>query len=316
VRILFTGASSFTGTWFVRELAAAGHDVTAVFTRTAEEYPDEIRRERLALVAALCRPVHGVSFGDARFLELVEGGGWDVLAHHAADVTDYKSRDFDAVAALRNNTRELGSVLAALEAGGCRRVLLTGSVFEGGEGCGSEGLPDFSPYGLSKSLTARTFRYYCERAGLGLGKFVIPNPFGAHEEPRFTAYLMRTWMAGETPGCATPAYVRDNIHVSLLAKVYARFALDLPDRGFVRVNPCGYVETQGAFARRVASEMSPRLDHDCRVDLAEQTDFPEPRVRVNTDVPDTEELGWNEADAWDSMARWYVDRAAASRGKP
>ena len=31
MKILFTGGSSFTGYWFVRELAAAGHDVTAVF---------------------------------------------------------------------------------------------------------------------------------------------------------------------------------------------------------------------------------------------------------------------------------------------
>jgi UDP-glucose 4-epimerase len=29
MRILFTGASSFTGYWFVRELVAAGHEVVA-----------------------------------------------------------------------------------------------------------------------------------------------------------------------------------------------------------------------------------------------------------------------------------------------
>jgi hypothetical protein len=31
MKILFTGASSFTGMWFVRELAAAGHDVVPPF---------------------------------------------------------------------------------------------------------------------------------------------------------------------------------------------------------------------------------------------------------------------------------------------
>ena len=108
-----------------------------------------------------CRPVHGCSFGDERFLALIREGGWDLLCHHAADVTNYKSPDFDAVAALRNNTHNLPAVLEALGAAGCRRVLLTGSVFEGGEGAGSQGLPDFSPYGLSKALTAQVFRYYC-----------------------------------------------------------------------------------------------------------------------------------------------------------
>ena len=33
MKILFTGGSSFTGMWFIRELAAAGHEVTAVFRR-------------------------------------------------------------------------------------------------------------------------------------------------------------------------------------------------------------------------------------------------------------------------------------------
>ena len=31
MKILFTGGSSFTGSWFIRELAAAGHEVTAIF---------------------------------------------------------------------------------------------------------------------------------------------------------------------------------------------------------------------------------------------------------------------------------------------
>ena len=98
----------------------------------------------------------------------------------------YKSPDFDTTGAVRNNTQNLSVVLQTLESTGCGKVLLTGSVFEGGEGAGSEGLPDFSPYGLSKALTAQVFRYYCNRAGLSLGKFVIPNPFGPYEEPSST----------------------------------------------------------------------------------------------------------------------------------
>lgn len=304
MKILFTGASSFTGHAFVRELAAAGCEVTATFRQAPESCGDELRRKRIVSAAEACRPVYGVSFGDERFLELARQG-FDVLAHHAADVTNYKSPDFDTVEALRNNTRNLGAVLAALRAGGCSRVLLTGSVFEGGEGAGSQGLPDFSPYGLSKALTAQTFRYYSERAGLGLGKFVIPNPFGPFEEPRYTAYLVKNWFAGTTPTCSSPNYVRDNIHVSLLAKEYVRFAKTLPAAGFVRRNPSGYVESQGAFTLRVAEALRPRLGLACAVALAKQTEFPEPRVRINTDLPDAAALGWDESAAWDAFADYY-----------
>ena len=38
-------------------------------------------------------------------------------------------------------------------------MVLTGSVFEHGAGEGSDGLPAFSPYGVSKSLTAEIVRY-------------------------------------------------------------------------------------------------------------------------------------------------------------
>ena len=174
-----------------------------------------------------------------------------------------------------------------------------------GEGAGSQGLPHFSPYGLSKGLTAEVFRYYCDRAGLGLGKFVIPNPFGPYEEPRYTSYLMKSWLTGATPACSSPSYVRDNIHVSLLAKVYARFAAEVPAQGFARINPSGYAESQGAFTLRLAQEMRPRLGLPCSVELKKQVDFPEPRVRINTDLPDADALGWDESAAWDEMARYY-----------
>ena len=305
MKILFTGGSSFTGYWFIRELTAAGHQVTALFRRRPEEYADEVRRQRVVVATKACRPVHGYSFGDEKFLGLIKEGGWDILCHHGADVTNYKSPDFDTVAAFRNNTYNLPAVLETLRSAGCGRVLLTGSVFEGGEGAGSQGLPDFSPYGLSKALTAQAFRYYCGRAGLSLGKFVIPNPFGPYEEPRFTAYLIKNWLAGTTPNCSSPAYVRDNIHVSLLAKAYVQFVQELPASGFTRINPSGYAESQGSFTLRLAREMGPRLGLPCPVELKKQLDFAEPRIRINTDPLDADALGWDESAAWDELAHYY-----------
>src|SRR6266545_1098823 len=98
---------------------------------------------------------------------------------------------------------------------------------------------------------------------------------------------MKTWLAGGTAACATPAYVRDNIHVSLVAKAYVRFSEQLPVvPGFSSSNPSGYPETQGAFTCRVAEQMRSRLARPCVVELKNQVSFPEPRVRINTDVLD------------------------------
>ena len=105
MKILFTGASSFTGCWFASELARRGHEVVVVLRSALEKYQG-IRRERVERVVRACDEVLECCFGDAAFLERIRAeGAWDVLCHHAAEVGDYRSPDFDVVAALESNTR-------------------------------------------------------------------------------------------------------------------------------------------------------------------------------------------------------------------
>ena len=117
---------------------------------------------------------------------------------------------------------------------------------------------------------------------------------------------MRTWFAGKVAAVNTPAYVRDNVHVSLLAKAYAEFAATVRRTSEVhKLNPSGYVESQGAFALRFAAEMRPRTGLACEVELKSQVDFPEPRSRINTDVLSGAPLAWDENAAWDEIAAYY-----------
>lgn len=305
MKILFTGSSSFTGFWFIQELAKNGHTVIATFQNSLGNYSG-IRKERILQLQKLCQCQFECPFGTSPFLQLInDKGPWDLLCHHAAHVTNYKSPDFDVVAALQQNTFNALPVLKELQNKECNKVLLTGSIFEQDEGAGSQRA--FSPYGLSKGLTHQHFRYYTESLGMKLGKFVIPNPFGPYEEPRFTSYLINSWKEGKTPKVATPAYVRDNIHVDLLAKGYATFAGSLskaPGQEFLR--PSGYPESQGAFTQRFATEMAKRLPFACPFELQEQSDFPEPRVRINTDLLTSKDYAWHEKSAWDSLATYYL----------
>ena len=246
-------------------------------------------------------------FGSDAFLDTARNGGYDLLCHHAARVGDYRSPDFDIPGALEENTHNLRAVLDALSKGGLKGVILTGSVFEQDEGAGEAPLAAFSPYGLSKGLTAAVVRHRCREFGLPFGKFVIPNPFGPLEEPRFCAYLMRTWKKGEVARVNTPDYVRDNIHVSLLAEAYGKFAGEMlkPGPADRKINPSGYVEAQGAFAGRFAEAMRVRLSLACEVELGVQADFSEPMMRVNTRPAARYVDNWNEATAWDAVAESY-----------
>jgi UDP-glucose 4-epimerase len=303
MRILFTGASSFTGYWFVRELVAAGHEVVAACR--GDGVYDGLRAERMRMVRELCETHLGCAFGNDAFQALTKTS-FDVLCHHGAEVGDYRSPDFDPYRAAATNLYRLPNVLRALKDRGCGRLVLTGSVFEANEGAGSTPLRAFSPYGLSKTLTAEAARFYADREGFTFEKFVIANPFGPYEEPRFTAYLMKTWLKGETARVQTPRYVRDNIHVSLLAKAYAGFVGENPSPGATRrLNPSGYPESQGAFAERVGWEVESRLARPCRLECGTQSEFPEPAVRINTDLLDGDALRWSENEAWDELMAYY-----------
>jgi nucleoside-diphosphate-sugar epimerase len=308
MKALLSGASSFSGLWFARALAERSVEVIAPLRAKLDAYSG-VRGARVKALHEVAKVYPQVEFGSPEFFSLFDRSSCDLLCHHAARVTDYRSPDFDINLALAENTRGLKALSERLAAGACKAVVLTGSVFEPDEGAGTEPLRAFSPYGLSKALTSSVFRYWCEVAGLPLGKFVIANPFGPLEEPRFCAYLIKTWAAGEVAEVRTPRYVRDNIHVSLLAKAYADFALQtVNSRRAGRNGPSFYVESQGAFAERFAREIGQRVTIPCRVKVGIQTDFAEPLVRINTDPVDTERLGWIEAEAWDQLADYYAQQ--------
>jgi UDP-glucose 4-epimerase len=306
MRILFTGASSFTGLWFARELASAGHHVIATLRRRVEDYSG-LRRERIEMLRDACELRESCDFGSDGFLQaLADARGLDVLCHHAAWVENYRSADFDVAAAFAANTRRASDVLRLFADAGGKALVITGSVFEAEEGAGTEPRRAFSPYGVSKTISGQLFRYWAEVLGLSLGKFVVPNPFGPYEEPRFCAYLMQSWSRGETPSVKTPLYVRDNIHIGLLAHGYVSFVERVArTSGFARTNPTGYVESQGAFARRFANEIGGRLRLSCPINIADQVDFSEPLVRINFDQIDRTGLKWDEREAWDTLARYY-----------
>ena len=318
MKILITGGSSFTGYWFIKELVASGHSVTAAIRGTQELYTG-LRRTRIDQVSQWAEIVWDCSFGDAKFMELL-GDHYDVVCHHGAQVENYKSPDFDIAGAIQGNTMNARLVMEKMKLLGSRLVV-TGSVFEANEGLGNAPLVAFSPYGLSKTGSWEVFRYWAWKFSLPVTKFIIPNPFGPFEEPRFCNYLVQTWKKGEVPVVGTPDYIRDNIHVDLLAKHYVVVVEGSAGAGggltggngeelIKKYGPSGYIESQGAFAIRFTKAMAERLPLKCDVRLGVQVSFDEPLMRTNdrlsvgAGLPEriTE---WEEMKAWDELAEYY-----------
>ena len=258
MNILFTGASSFTGSWIVPALARAGHQVTVAFTRGGPDEYEGLRKERVLHVLPHARAVWAVESGDERFVRLChDQGPWDLLCLHGAEVGDYRAPAFDWQHALTKNTRGYARMFAAFSAAGGRAVALSGSYFEADEGNPTGPAETVSSYGLSKTLTWHVCRHECLRAGLVLGKFVIPNPVGPFEEPKLVAFLTRAWRTGGVPYLRTPLEICDNLPVNLLAAEYVDFvaALSSGRAGVAAIcRPSGWVESVESFSRRVARE--------------------------------------------------------------
>ncbi|MFX4221940.1 MAG: NAD-dependent epimerase/dehydratase family protein [Thalassobaculum sp.] len=304
MKILMTGVSSFTGFWFARVLAERGHEVVAPLRRNPEEYRD-VRARRLLEIGRAVDVIPSAPFGSDRFLDLVAADRFDLLALHGAEVGGYSEPDFDVAAAVAANTFNARRVLAAFGNAGGKAVIATGSYFEPDEGNRAPSETCFSPYGLSKSLTYRTFEFWCRHIGIPIGKFVIPNPFGAYQEARLVDYLVRNWRENRAATINKPDYVRDNVHVGPLARVYAEFCEAKTEGHAVidRTAPSGYVESTADFVRRCARHLGPRLNIDTPVAFGEQTEIDEP-LSMRNDA----RIAWGpqeEEKAWDTLASFY-----------
>lgn len=301
-----TGASSFTGFWFARALAEDGHQVQCTLQRASGEYVRHPLSERVRQLREFADVVESTSFGDDRFLDLV-GRCPDIVAHHGSLVGDYRSANFDVVGAVAENTRNVRAVMERMKVCGARAFVLTGTVFEPGEGVGTDPGRAFSSYGLSKGITSDIFRWHAREFGVPLAKFVIPNPFGPLEEERFCRYAYCRWLVGEPAVVRFPEYVRDNIHIDLLAMAYVRYVSEAYYGTAVEtLGPSGYVETQGAFALRLAREVGGRLGLKSEIAFASQADFDEPLVRVNP-LPARHYVDtWCEVRSWERVAAWVV----------
>ncbi len=306
MKVLLTGASSFTGYHFAESLVAAGHGVTCTFTADKSRYPG-VRGLRVHNLLDKVEPVFNTRFGDGRFVAAIEKEGFDLICCHGAFMENYRSPEFDYIKAIAQDTHNIANVFKVAKAAGAKGVIYTGTVFEPGEGAGSDNLRAVSIYGATKRAVYEIVKAQAEQADLPLAKFVVPNPFGTFEEPKLPSYLMKMWRAGEKPQIKTPDYIRDNIHADLLASCYRTLCerFNVAPVHETRMNPSQYVESQGSFVKRMGEEMRPRTGWACEADFAVQTAFPEPRIRINTNpgrgvVPD-----WDEAKAWDRIAAYY-----------
>lgn len=298
MRILLTGASSFTGFHFARILNSSGVEVLASLTKPRISEYEGLYQKRLRLLENKVQYVFATEFGSDGFVSFLEESSIDCLFHHGAFVGNYKGADFPIEEAFFRNTRNAEKVFEVLKRKSIR-FIYSSTYAEKLEGGQSSNI-SISPYGFSKYISSERFRYCSDFFGLKSLQIVIPNPFGCYEEERLTFTILKKWLSGETPTLSYPKYIRDNIPVDLLASIVAKSIVD-GTKG--RIAPSGYVGTMEDFVNNLANRFEMHFGNKPKFDIRELA-YTEPMIRTNDQGKEI--ANWNlEEDFWHNYFENY-----------
>ena len=124
MKILFTGGSSFTGSWFIRELAAAGHerhgDLSQARRGIFRRCPAAAGHARFRGLAAPSTAAHSVMRRSWPW-SAKEAGTCSAITRPTSPTT--RALTSTRSAPLQNNTQNLPAVLRALKVRGLRQDL-------------------------------------------------------------------------------------------------------------------------------------------------------------------------------------------------
>lgn len=289
MKVLLTGATSFTGAHIARALVDAGFEVAGTLTKRMPEYSDPLVQQRRGY-GRVIEWIESAPIGSPRFLEAVKTVRPDVFINHGADIRNYRSPDFNYLASVSSSLLGAREVCDALAAAGCRRFIHSGSVFEPDEGeaafATKPAAEAISIYGVSKAMVWEPYRFFAAKAGLPVTKIVIADPIGPLENAdRLVPAFVAAWKSGKVPRLTTPTLLRDRVPAPWLARVYAEEARrDAPDKPAVRARrPSAYALTNEAFLKLVVEKFSARAKRSLPIDIA-PTPTTEPHKRINTEV--------------------------------
>lgn len=292
--ICLTGASSFSGSWFCKNLLDQGYSVVALVNSTESE----LITRRLANFenhkdVLICNTNAFIG------MEIK----YELLALHGTATFDYRSSNFDIDKAVNETVSTSHKILKRNKP---KYIVHTGTFSEKNESVSDGDKKSFNRYSESKSIIWDQHRELAKDYNIQIYKYVMPNPFGPLENPKFTHYLINCWRDGKLPQIKYPGYIRDNVPIDLLSEHYVKFIDNIFRNDYeneFRIYPSLYIESVLSFAQRYAHEIGKRLNLTLQVDHQKNHIFEEPRLRVNSDLCTKIVENWSEENSWDIIAK-------------
>lgn len=272
--IIIDGSSSFTGAWFINYLCASNKISKVNYLLTKKNYFG-VQRLRLGLISrnkkAIC--YKSVKFGSKYYLNLLAKKNNFVLCIHGTYTKNYNNEnEFSISNAIKSNLNNIDEVFQILKDKKVK-IILSDSIFQG------NGLSNcIGKYGISKKITNDLIHELSQKNKIPVSRIIIPNPWGEFEEKRFLSYLIRSWEKNETPHIRFPYYIRDNIYIKNLGKIYSKLVLSNSSK---IIYPTEFSVSNLQFAKFLKKNYENFTNKTVQLDWNKRMQFDQPKVRVN-----------------------------------
>lgn len=275
--IIIDGSSSFTGAWFVKSLCLSNRISKVNYLLTKKKYYG-LNKVRLDFISQNKKaiPHEKIKFGSKKYLDLIRSKNNFILCIHGAYTKNYNLEDkFSLNKSLKNNLNNIDEIFQILRNKNVK-IVLSDSIFQGNQ------FDDYiGKYGLSKKITNDTIFSLSIKNNIPVSRIVIPNPWGEFEEKRFIYYLIKTWEKNETPFIKYPYYIRDNIYIKNLCKLYMKLVLSSSTS---IIYPTEFSVSNLQFAKFIKKNYEKFTNKKVRLDWNKNMQFDQPKIRVNGNI--------------------------------
>ncbi len=277
MKLLFLGASSFTGYHFVKKISKTKkYKIYCTLTKNISEY-DSIRLKRIKLLYKNKNIIflNKMKFGDKKFLDLICKTKFNYICLHHASTKNYNDDSkFNLERSLKENTSNINKVFSKINKQAV--IILSNTIFQK---IISKRYKAVNKYGISKSIAYDQIKKYCKKHNLKFKSIFITNPWGILEEKKLNHYLINNWLKDKSTFISHPSYIRDNIYIDKLSKHYLNMIKSNTKK--IDYFPTGHSSSNKVFIEALKNKFEKFFNKKARVTYAKNAVYNQPICRIN-----------------------------------
>tara|TARA_B110000977_G_scaffold682_1_gene950 strand:+ start:1933 stop:2841 length:909 start_codon:yes stop_codon:yes gene_type:complete len=277
MKLLFLGASSFTGYHFVKKISEKKKDIIyCTLTKNINQYKS-IRLKRIKKLNKIKNIIFfkKTKFGDKSFINLLSRNKFDAICFHHASTKDYNDDSkFKLSKSLEQNMSNIDKVFNKIKKQ--TTIIVSNTIFQK---IISRKYKAVNKYGISKSITYDKIVNYCNKYNLKYKCIFITNPWGILEEKKLNYYLIYNWLQNKEAYVSHPNYIRDNIYIDKLTNYYLKIIKSKSKK--IEYFPSGYCSSNKVFIEAFKDQFERFFKKKVKVKYSSQIKYNQPIKRIN-----------------------------------